>query len=144
MPVSLAFERTHNILLVQFSGSMNQEGLNCLDSSVVAFVKKQGPTRGFVIDCSGVEHFDVPTGEFVRRGQRASVVSNQQRVYVMPREDMYGLGRMFGSYQRIVGHHEPIIVKTLLEAFSVLNLADPDFEPLAGPAPGGEERPAAP
>lgn len=129
MSVNLSFERQSRILRVQFSGRMCQDGLNSLDASVVAFVKKEGPTRGFVIDCSAVDEFDVPTGEFVRRGQRNnSVVADQDRVYVMPRDDMYGLGRMFGTYQRMVGKREPIIVKTLGEAYSALNLTDPDFQ----------------
>ncbi len=131
MSVSLSFEPNHRVLRVKFSGRMSQEGLNCLDSSVVAFVKKEGPTRGFVIDCSAVDDFDVPTGEFVRRGQRKSVVSQQERVYVMPRDDMYGLGRMFGTYQRISGNHEPLVVKTIDEAYSALNLTDPHFQEIS-------------
>ena len=131
MSVSLAFEPHHRVLRVAFSGRMSQEGLNNLDSSVVAFVKKEGPTLGFVIDCSAVEDFDVPTGEFVRRGQRKSVVGQQDRVYVMPRDDMYGLGRLFGTYQRICGNHEPLVVKTIGEAYSALHLTDPHFQEIS-------------
>ena len=138
MSVSLAFEPNHRVLRVRFSGRMSQEGLHNLDASVVAFVKKEGPTRGFVIDCSAVDDFDVPTGEFVRRGQRKSVVSDQQRVYVMPRDDMYGLGRMFGTYQRIAGKREPLVVKTIGEAYSELSLTDPVFEEISCDAESGE------
>ena len=144
MSVSLAFEPNHRVLRVQFFGRMSQEGLHNLDASVVAFVKKEGPTRGFVIDCSAVDDFDVPTGEFVRRGMRQSIVSDQERVYVMPRDDMYGLGRMFGTYQRIAGKREPLVVKTIGEAYSALRLTNPVFEEIsseAGPAApdGGQE-----
>jgi hypothetical protein len=139
MSVSLKFERNRRILLVQFSGVLSREGLNGLDAAVVAFVKKEGPTKGFVIDCSRVEDVSVPTGEFVRRGQRNSVVADQERVYIMPREDMFGLGRMFGTYQRMVGKKEPIVVKTLTEAFDALKLNDPCFEE----ALPGETKPVA-
>ena len=136
MSVTLKFEPTRRILLVQFTGALSSENLNGLDSEVVAFVKKEGAPKGFVIDCSKVEEVSVPTGEFVRRGQRNSVVADQDRVYVMPREDMFGLGRMFGTYQRMVGKKEPIVVKTLTEAFDALKLDDPNFQPLP-PEAGG-------
>jgi hypothetical protein len=131
MSVSLKYEPNRKILLVQFSGALSSENLNGLDAEVVAFVKKEGVPKGFVIDCSNVDDVTVPTGEFVRRGQRSNnVVADQERVYVMPREDMFGLGRMFGTYQRMVGKREPIVVKTLTEAFDALRLEDPAFQPL--------------
>jgi len=131
MSVTLKFEPNSRVLLVQFDGVLSSEALNGLDTSVVAFVKKEGAPKGFVIDCSKVEDVSVPTGEFVRRGQRSNnVVADQERVYVMPRDDMFGLGRMFGTYQRMVGKKEPIVVKTLTEAFCALKLDDPNFQPL--------------
>jgi hypothetical protein len=137
MSVTLKFESERRILLVQFTGALSSENLNGLDAEVVAFVKKEGAPKGFVIDCSNVDEVSVPTGEFVRRGQRsANVVADQERVYVMPREDMFGLGRMFGTYQRMVGKKEPIVVKTLTEAFDALKLDDPNFQPLP-PEVGG-------
>jgi hypothetical protein len=135
MSVSLKYEPNRRILLVQFSGELSSENLHGLDAEVVAFVKKEGTPKGFVIDCSKVDEVSVPTGEFVRRGQRNSVVSDQERVYVMPREDMFGLGRMFGTYQRMVGKREPIVVKTLTEAFCALKLDDPNFEAVEADKP---------
>lgn len=128
---SLAVERKQSVLMVTFSGKMTLEDLNKLDTAVVAFVKKEGLTRGFLIDCTDVEEMAVPTAVFARRGQRSqNVVSDQDRVYVMPQPDMFGMGRMFGTYQRMVGKKEPIVVKTLAEAFYELKLADPVFEPV--------------
>ena len=127
--LSLAFERAHKVLLVQFSGNMSIEDLHCLDAQVVAFLKTDGPARGFIIDCSDVADFNVPTAEFVRRGQRTSMVDDIDRVYVMPSADLYGMGRLFGTYQRMSGKREPLIVKTLVEALTALNLTEPRFEP---------------
>jgi len=130
--ISLYIERKQSVLMVKFSQRMTQEDLHQLDSAVVAFVKKEGQTRGFLIDCTDVEDLAVPTGVFVRRGQRsANVVSDQQRVYVMPQPDLFGMGRMFGTYQRMAGKKEPLVVKTLVEAFEALGLSDPMFEPVA-------------
>jgi hypothetical protein len=137
MCITMKFEPSRRILLVQLEGELDNDNLHGLDAEVVAFVKKEGPPSGFVIDCSKVDEVSVPTGEFVRRGQRAkNVVADQDRVYVMPRADMFGLGRMFGTYQRMVGKKEPIVVKTLTEAFDALQLDDPIFLPLP-PEVGG-------
>lgn len=128
---TLSVERKQSVLMVKFSSRMTQEDLNNLDTAVVAFVKKEGATRGFLIDCTDVEDLAVPTGVFVRRGQRsANVVSDQERVYVMPQPDLFGMGRMFGTYQRMAGKKEPLVVKTLTEAFEALDLSDPMFEPV--------------
>jgi hypothetical protein len=129
---TLFIERKQSVLMVKFSQRMTQEDLHQLDSAVVAFVKKEGATRGFLIDCTDVEDLAVPTGVFVRRGQRsANVVSDQARVYVMPQPDLFGMGRMYGTYQRMAGKKEPLVVKTLTEAFEALGLGDPMFEPVA-------------
>ena len=129
---TLFIERKQSVLMVKFSQRMTQEDLHQLDSAVVAFVKKEGATRGFLIDCTDVEDLAVPTGVFVRRGQRsANVVSDQERVYVMPQPDLFGMGRMYGTYQRMAGKKEPLVVKTLTEAFEALGLSDPIFEPVA-------------
>ena len=118
--------------MVKFSSRMTQEDLNNLDTAVVAFVRKEGATRGFLIDCTDVDDLAVPTSVFVRRGQRsANVVSDQERVYVMPQPDLFGMGRMFGTYQRMAGKKEPLVVKSLLEAFEALGLSDPIFEPVS-------------
>ena len=128
---TLSVERKQSVLMVKFSSRMTQEDLNNLDTAVVAFVKKEGATRGFLIDCTEVDDLAVPTSVFVRRGRRsANVVSDQERVYVMPQPDLFGMGRMFGTYQRMAGKKEPLVVKTLLEAFEALGLSDPIFEPV--------------
>jgi len=133
---TLSVERKQSVLMVKFSSRMTQEDLNNLDTAVVAFVKKEGATRGFLIDCTDVDDLAVPTSVFVRRGRRsANVVSDQERVYVMPQPDLFGMGRMFGTYQRMAGKKEPLVVKTLLEAFEALGLSNPIFEPVTiGPA----------
>jgi hypothetical protein len=119
--------------MVKFSSKMTEEDLNALDTAVVAFVRKEGATRGFLIDCTDVEDLDVPTGVFVRRGQRSvNVVSDQERVYVMPQPDLFGMGRMYGTYQRMAGKREPLVVKSLPEAFEALGLGEPKFEPVGG------------
>lgn len=53
------------------------------------------------------------------------------RVFVVPRDDLYGLARMYATYQRASGNPEPILVRSLDEAYRFLNLTNPDFQPIA-------------
>lgn len=127
---SLAYERSQKVLVARFIGSMTKADLNELDERVVAFIKVEGPPRAFVIDATEVVTLEVPTTEFVRRAKRPSRVSDTERVYIMPSADLYGMGRLFGTYQRMAGKREPLVVKTLAEAYYELKLTDPKFEPV--------------
>ncbi|MBV9835149.1 MAG: hypothetical protein JO055_12125 [Alphaproteobacteria bacterium] len=126
---ALFFERQHHVLLVRFSDRLARDDLARLDRDARAFVAEYGVSRG-IVDFTAVEVVEIETAEFVRRGQQAAIMTGQDRVYVMPRPDLFGLGRMFSTYQKIGGNREPLIVRTLDEAYGALELVDPQFEPL--------------
>lgn len=126
---ALFFERRHNVLLVRFSDRLARDDLSRLDRAARELVARQGPSRGLV-DFTAVEVIEVDTAEFIRRGQQAAIMTDQDRVYVMPRPDLFGLGRMFSTYQKIGGNREPLVVRTMDEAYRALELVDPEFEPL--------------
>jgi len=127
---ALFFEHRHRVLLVRFSDRLTQDDLAGLYRDARAFVARHGVTRGLV-DFTEVTLVDVDTAEFIRRGQQAAVMTGQDRVYVMPRPDLFGLGRMFSTYQKISGNREPLLVRSLAEAYTALDLAGPDFQPLS-------------
>jgi hypothetical protein len=132
----LYFERRYKVLLVRFSDRLARGDLAALDRAARAFVAQHGVMRGLV-DFTAVQAVEIDTAEFVRRGQQAAIMTGQDRVYVMPRPDLFGLGRMFSTYQKIGGNREPLVVRTLDEAYQALELVDPKFEPL----PGSESEP---
>ena len=127
--LALLFERRYNVLLVRFSDRLAREDLARLDAAAREFVARQGPSRALV-DFTNVEVIEIDTAEFIRRGQRAAIMTDQDRVYVMLRPDLFGLGRMFSTYQKIGGNREPLVVRTVAEAYTALDLVDPDFQPL--------------
>lgn len=127
--LALFFERRHNVLLVRLSGRVVAEDLARLDVTARALVAQQGPSRGLV-DFTGVDVFDIDLPAFIQRGQRAAIMTNQQRVFVTPRPDLFGLGRLFSTYQKIGGNLEPLVVRTMDEAYRAMELVDPEFEPL--------------
>jgi hypothetical protein len=130
--LALFFESRSNVLLVRFSGRLAREDLDGLYQAARDLVARQGVSRGLV-DFTEVDEVAVDTGEFIRRGQQAAIMTDQDRVYVMPRPDLFGLGRMFSTYQKIGGNREPLVVRTLDEAYRALDLVDPQFEPLSLP-----------
>lgn len=129
---ALLFERRYNVLLVRFSDRLAHDDLAHLDRQARAFVARHGVSRGLV-DFTDVSVNEIDTAEFVRRGQQAAIMTAQDRVYVMPQPELFGLGRMFSTYQKIAGNREPIIVRTIDEAYKALDLTDPKFEPLPPP-----------
>ncbi len=126
---ALLFERRYRVLLTRFSDRLARDDLAQLDRAARAFVAEHGVARGLV-DFTAVDVVEIDTAEFVRRGQQASIMTGQDRVYVMPRPDLFGLGRMFSTYQKIGGNREPVVVRTLDEAYRALELVDPEFQPL--------------
>jgi len=52
------------------------------------------------------------------------------RILVAPAGASEGFGRSFGNQQRTEGNSEPVVVATLAEAYSLLGLENPDFEPV--------------
>jgi hypothetical protein len=129
---ALFLERRHQVLLVRFSERLARDDLARLDAAGRAFVAQHGVMRGLV-DFSATAVVEVDTAEFIRRGQQAAIMTGQDRVYVMPRPDLFGLGRMYSTYQKIGGNREPLVVRTLDEAYRALELVDPEFEPLPLP-----------
>lgn len=127
--LALFFERRHNLLLVRLSDRLVSDDLARLDTTVRALVARQGLSRALV-DFTDVATIEIDTAEFVSRSQRAAILTSQERVYVAPRPDLFGLGRMFSTYQKIGGNREPLVVRTIEEAYKLLELVDPQFEPL--------------
>jgi len=127
--LDLYIDRRHNVVLVRLSGRVITDDLDRLDVTARQLVARQGPSRALV-DFTNVDVFDIDLPAFVQRGQRAAIMTDQDRVYVTPRPDLFGLGRMFSTYQKIGGNREPLVVRTLDEAYRALELVDPEFEPL--------------
>jgi hypothetical protein len=126
---TLAFERTHRVLLAHFTGIFTSADILQLDREVIAFVAQQGPVRG-LMDFSDIEAFAVPETLVAERGRMAAIVPGQERVIVVPSAEIYKLARTYASEQRDVGNLEPRVVMSLADAYRLLGLDQPEFEPL--------------
>jgi hypothetical protein len=112
---------------VRLSGVLSSQDFESHDQTVLAFLAREGGVRG-LYDFSGVDVVAVPATKVVQRGQTPSIIDD--RVVVAPRAAGEEYVRAIREQQRLAGHREPIIVPTLSEAYSLLGLDNPQFEPV--------------
>jgi hypothetical protein len=126
---TLAFEHAHRVLLVRYVGVFTSDDVVQLDRAVIEFVAQAGPVRG-LLDFSSIEAFAVPHTLLAERGRQLAIMPAQERVIVAPNTEIFELARFYASLQRDVGNLEPRVVMSLPDAYLLLGLEHPDFEPL--------------
>jgi hypothetical protein len=63
-------------------------------------------------------------------GRRSQIMTGRRRV-VVAQGEMYGMMRMLGTRQALAGSREPMIVRTLPEAYEALGVLAREFHPVA-------------
>jgi hypothetical protein len=82
------------------------------------------------MDFTGIEAFAVPHTLIAERGGLAAIMPGEERVIVMPNTELYEVARAYASQQRDVGNLEPRVVSSLWDAYRLLGLDQPDFQPV--------------
>jgi hypothetical protein len=124
----LAYDRKSRILRVSISGIFASDDMDALDNAVVEFVANHGPVRAGIFDYSQVEAIAVPDSRLAERAQQPHAI--QQRVVVASRSSGGERARTYGRFRREAGQREHTIVASLEEAYEVLGLRNPRFEPV--------------
>ena len=125
--LSLAFDRRHRVLRVTVSGIFSSEDMDEMDHATVAFVAQHGQVRG-IFDYTQVAAFAVPDSRLAERAQQPSAI--QQRIVVSSRVSGGERARTYAGYRREAGQREATIVGSLDEAYALLGLRNPRFEPV--------------
>jgi hypothetical protein len=122
----IMFERLNRIVLLSFRGVVTEESILTAVSELNRFVKANG-TEGFIVDFSEIEDFRISM-TFARHyaDSREIVARGKPRVIVAPQAFVYGLLRVFQTYTENSGV-APVPVRTMAEAFSLLQLDSPVF-----------------
>ncbi len=126
--LTLAFDRKSRILRITISGIFASEDMEALDNAVVGFVARHGQVRAGIFDYSDVEAIAVPDSRLAERAQQPHAI--QQRVVVASRVMAGERARTYGRFRRDAGQREPAIVAGLDEAYAILGLRNPRFEPV--------------
>jgi hypothetical protein len=125
----LLYDRSHNVLLTRLSGTYCEDDLALRDKQVAAFVARHGLARG-LMDYSGVTAVDIPMGVIVRRCQAPPLLPGQTRVIVAPGEPSYSLNRVIVAHQYFSRKVEPLLLRSLPEAYHALGSNRLEFVPV--------------
>ena len=129
--VILSFNRSHQVLLARVSGIFASSDMADLDNAVIRFLaqRAEGGELRALYDFSEVEAIAVPASKFAERGRQPPIVQGL-RVLVAPVGAVENFGTSFRNQQRIAGNTEPLVVANLSDAYALLGLRDPVFEPV--------------
>ena len=128
--IEVAFERRHRILLGRFIGVFSSDDIEALDRVVKKFVQENGPVVG-LMDWSDVDTIAVPPWRLIQRGRAPQIALGQQRVMVAADGPLHDMVRAYADQQRNYGNLEPVVVRSLEEAYDALGVVDPVFEPVS-------------
>jgi hypothetical protein len=126
----LDFDAKHNILRLTLGGHVTDAILLDAYTAMARYAAFYPGCRG-IADITGVTKFDVSSKMVKRLAETAPAIPPpQMRVFVAPTTFVYGMARMFqmiGEKTRPNLH----IVRTLNEAFSLLEVESPEFYPVS-------------
>jgi hypothetical protein len=125
----LAYDAKHSVLLSRFSGTYSPADIALRDNAVRRFVAKNGLVRG-LMDYSAVDSIDVPLDLLIQRAHQPGILTGHQRVIVAPGEPTYSFNRLVAAHQLFARKAEPMLVRSVSDAFGVLRMVDPAFSPI--------------
>lgn len=125
----LLFDARHNVLMTRLHGTYVESDITLRDKAVARFVARHGAARG-IMNFSDIEAVEVTIDAVVRRSAGPALLEGQARVIVAPREPLWALNRIFAAHRLYRHGTEPLLVRTLEEAFRALAIDRPAFEPL--------------
>ena len=127
---TLFFEAREKVMLTRYTGVLSSDDIAALDEFVRGFVAREGFYVRSIFDLTGVEAFAIPRLRLFERGRKLRINPGQDRVFVAPQLEIYELYRDYAQLQLEVGNGKAMVVKCLDEALRLLQLHDPDFQPV--------------
>lgn len=126
---TLEFDRIHNVLLTRFSGMLLPSDIRSLEDAAHLFVRDHGPVRR-LLDFSDVSTVAIQESFLLSPSALTQISFGQGSVIVVLQEEMLELVRRYARKQREYGNPEPTIVRTIAEAYAVLDINAPAFAPV--------------
>lgn len=123
----LLYEPRDKVLMTRFYGVYVPDDIALRDLAVSRFMAQHGLARGIMV-YTDVEAIDVPMDVVVRRGHGRPLLPGQARVIVAPGAQTWEMCRVIAALQLYSRKVEPSVVRSLGEAYRVLELDNPSFE----------------
>lgn len=131
MTFDFLHDHGNNVLLVRYGRDLTRETIDGVFAAARRFVAAHGDCSA-IADFSNVEHVDVDLTYWRSLGEVSRVMRNTKRVLVAPQDTVFGMIRMYGLRQANRGD-EPMVVRTLQEAYDLLGIKTPDFRLVDSP-----------
>jgi hypothetical protein len=124
--IAFSIARAKRILLISFPLPVTRETLRRLDAERAAVTLREG-AMDMILDFTESPPVAIPSTLTHERVGLPSPVPGFRRLYVAPRDDLYGSLRMYA-----IPHDDPRVevVRSLNMAFAELDVAPSAFEPL--------------
>jgi hypothetical protein len=123
-------DRRHKVLLTQLSGTFGKKDVAALYAAAERLYALEGKSLRSLQDFTDVKAVDIQVGQIAQHGWRPQVVPGRQRMMVVPQPEFQPIAHMFAAYQKIADNEAPHIVRSLDEAYALLDLKNPQFEPI--------------
>jgi hypothetical protein len=116
---------SRRIVLIRFSGELTEQHFSALDA--MARERRSDQQFDVIFDMTDVLKVDLATEFIAKRGDLPPAFRNNERLYVVPQDDLRLLTRLFAGYQAARGWRAPVVVQALEEAFERLGVTAADF-----------------
>lgn len=126
--LGLFFDQSNKVLLVTFSGAFTRTTTTALNKAAKAVVERHGHVA-VILDFSDVTDFTIPLRDWPELGNSRRAIRGKLRMLVAPQTAIFSMLRLHGTHYAGAGD-DTEVVRTRLEAYRGLGLADPMFEPL--------------
>ncbi len=127
MAFEFLFDRANNVLLVKYGRTLARETIDGVAATARRFVEVHGVCPA-IADFSDIERIDVDLTYWRSLGEVPRVMQGTKRVMVAPQDNVFGMIRMYGLHQAVLGD-EPAVVRSLQAAYDLLGVRAPDFQP---------------
>jgi hypothetical protein len=117
------------VLLSRFHGTFTADDIDRVDKAVMTMIGRAGPVRG-ILDFSDVDAMDIPAERLAERARQPQIAAGQERVFVASKPLVLSMAEAYAARQHAFGAMAPHIVGTLAEAYTLLGLVTPRFEPM--------------
>lgn len=135
--MSIAFERRRRVLRLKFAGLFTSEDLDAIDPALLRFLgggwddgglerPAKAPVR-LLYDMVEVTALAVPSTRFAERA-RLPAIGALSRFVIAPPEAGPEFGQSYREEGVRSGTPQPVIVRTRMEAYRLLDLGEPSFD----------------
>src|SRR5262249_44173561 len=129
---TLSLERTHRVLLSCFTGTFTLDVIARCDRAVMMILGREGPVRG-ILDFSAVDAVDIPADRLKARAQQPPMAAGHERIFVATKPSALAFAQTYAALHGEFSGTAPRIVSTRSDAYALLGLTNPKFEPLELP-----------